>query len=154
MPDWIGHVTAAWIICRLLSLKYNEFNTANTILVMIGAILPDLYKSFIFYPAMNNYLMILHLPIGTLIVAGMFSILFFDKKKAFLLLTLGFLTHYILDVLQMDFNGGMYFLFPFNWYQLTFGLITTDNWYVTLFILGVAGVVYIVTTLLNKSKEE
>jgi hypothetical protein len=150
MPDWIGHVTAAWIICRLLSLKYKEFDTTNTVLVMIGSILPDLYKVVIFFPGMKNLLMILHIPVGTLIVAGIFSILFLDKKKAFLLLTLGILTHYILDMLQLDFNGGMYLLFPFSWYQFTFSLITTDNVYFTLGMLATAVLVYIITFLINK----
>lgn len=152
MPDWIGHVASAWILCRILSLKYKEFNTANTVLVMIGSILPDLYKIFIFYPGMENYLMIFHLPIGTLIVAGMLSIFFHDKKKAFLLFTLGFITHYVLDMLQMDFNGGMFIFYPFNWYQLTFGLISTDNWYFTLLILGIAVLVYVATKYIKNEK--
>jgi hypothetical protein len=153
MPDWIGHVASAWILCRILSLKYEEFNTANTVLVMIGSILPDLYKSFIFFPWMNHYLMIIHLPIGTLIIAGILSILFLDKQRAFLFFTLGFVTHYLLDMLQMDFNGGMFIFYPFNWYQITFGLITTDNWYFTLLILGISIIVYLVTTFVKQENK-
>lgn len=153
MPDWVGHVLSAWILCRILSLKYEEFNTANIVLVMIGSILPDLYKSFIFFPDLKNYLMIIHLPIGTLIIAGMLSIFFIDKKRAFLLFTLGILTHYFLDMLQMDFSGGIFIFYPFNWYQFTFGLISTDNWYFTLSILGFAVLVYAVTRFIKMKKK-
>jgi hypothetical protein len=120
---------------------------------MIGSILPDLYKSFIFFPGMNYYLMIIHLPIGTLIIAGILSILFLDKQRAFLFFTLGFVTHYLLDMLQMDFNGGMFIFYPFNWYQITFGLITTDNWYFTLLILGISILVYLVTTFVKQENK-
>lgn len=156
MPDWIAHVTAAWILCRLLNLKYKEFNTANTVLVMIGSLLPDLYKFVIpidlFMPGFNDYFAILHIPAGTLIIAGIISLLFEEKKKAFLLFSLGVFTHYVLDVLLVNINGGMYLFYPLSWEQLKLGLVATDDWHFTLGVLAVGVVVYIITAVINKKK--
>jgi len=44
MPDWIAHVLVAWTCCTLLGFKYKQFNTPNTVIAMIGSLIPDLFK--------------------------------------------------------------------------------------------------------------
>jgi hypothetical protein len=44
MPDWITHVLVAWTVCTVLSFKFKQFNSANTVICMGGALIPDVYK--------------------------------------------------------------------------------------------------------------
>jgi len=44
MPDWITHIAVAYILCTLLGFKYKEFNTGNTVLAMVGSVIPDFIK--------------------------------------------------------------------------------------------------------------
>lgn len=154
MPDWIVHVTVAWMLCRVLNLKFKEFNSANTILVMIGSLLPDLFKFVIFLPNYRDYLEILHIPFGTLIVAGIFSLFFENKKMAFLMLSVGVVTHYILDMLVFDVNGGLYLFYPLNWYQIKFGLIASDDWHFTVLVLFAALLIYIITKYIKNHNKK
>ena len=41
--DWMAHVAFVFIVCALLALKWPVFGGRNTVLVMIGALLPDLF---------------------------------------------------------------------------------------------------------------
>lgn len=112
MPDWITHIAAAYILCTILGFKYKQFNTSNTVIAMVGALIPDIIKINIIlnYLGYNfwNLLTPIHLPIGSFIIAGMISLLFEEKKTVFLFLSLGVVTHYALDVLMV--GSGMYLL--------------------------------------------
>jgi hypothetical protein len=44
MPDWVTHILVAWTLCRILRFKFDEFNSANTMLVITGGLIPDLAK--------------------------------------------------------------------------------------------------------------
>ncbi|MEN4005939.1 MAG: hypothetical protein PQ964_01035 [Methanobacteriaceae archaeon] len=43
MPDWITHVLVAWTICTVSGF-FKQFNPANTVICMVGALIPDVYK--------------------------------------------------------------------------------------------------------------
>ncbi len=149
MPDWVTHIAVAYTLCTILGFKYREFNTANTVLVMVGAVIPDVVKVGIIADILGygvwDYLWPIHLPVGSLIVAGMMSLLFQDKKKTLLFFTLGVATHYGLDLLLFNVSGGIALFYPFYWGQWQLDLVTTDSYYTTIIALVLALVVFLIS---------
>ena len=148
MPDWVTHIAVGWTLCRILSFRYREFNTTNTMIVIAGALIPDISKialglSWIGIDV-TDYLAILHIPSGSIIVAGMISLLFPEKKKAFLFLGLGVLTHYCLDLILEHVSGGIYLLYPFIWWQWQLEITNSSDYLITLLALCIAGLVYLI----------
>jgi len=155
MPDWITHLLAAWMLCTILSFKYKEINPAYTVVCMAGALIPDLFKITIPLGSMGikveNFLMPVHLPIGSLIIAGIFTLFFKENKKLVLsLLVLGVATHYALDLLLINLNGGMKLLFPLSWNSWTLNIIPDDDLNITILAVGLAMVVYFVSVWFKK----
>jgi hypothetical protein len=149
MPDWITHILAAWTLCTILGFKYKEFNPANTAICMVGALLPDTFKIVIPLGLIGihaeNFLMPFHLPIGSFIIASIFTLFFKERKIVFSFLVLGFLTHYALDLLLTNLNGGIYLLFPFSWNFWQFDVIPDDDFHSTILAVGLAIMVYSVS---------
>jgi hypothetical protein len=148
MPDWVTHILVAWTLCRILRFKFDEFNSANTMLVITGGLIPDLAKivlglKFIGIDA-YDYLATLHIPSGSFIVAGIISLLFPEKKKAFLFLGLGVLTHYCLDIILEHVSGGIYLLYPFSWWQWQLEITNSSDYLITLLALCIASIVYLI----------
>jgi hypothetical protein len=148
LPDWIVHVAVAWTVCRVFRFRYQSFDPPNTAIAMVGSVIPDLMKlSMIFeFFGMDglDYLIPLHLPVGSVLLAAIISLLFEDKKTVFLFLALGLATHFLLDLLLMQINGGMYLLFPFSWQTMSLNLVPNDDYYLTIVAIFVALSVYIV----------
>lgn len=155
MPDWVTHIAVAWTLCRILSFKFKEFNSANTLIVITGALIPDISKIVLglrlFGIDASDYFATIHIPTGLVIVAGIFSLLFPEKKKAFLFLGLGILTHYILDSLLEHVSGGIYLFFPFNWWQWQLELTNSSDYWITLLALSVAALVYLIGREFDKN---
>ena len=149
MPDWVAHIAAAYIICAVLAFRYRQFNTPNMVLVMVGAVLPDLVKVAMIGDVLGysywDLIWPMHLPVGSLLIAGMASLLFKERKTAFLFFILGVATHYILDLLLYNVSGGLALLFPFYWGTWQLDLFTTENYYFTLAVLLVALAVYLIS---------
>ena len=150
MPDWITHLLAAWMLCTILSFRYKQINPAYTVVCMAGALIPDTFKIVIplglFGINIQNVIMPFHLPVGSLAIAGLFTLFFKDHKKLVLsLLVLGVATHYALDLLLTNLGGGMALLFPFSWKTWAFNFIPDDDWHITLLAMGLTAVVYVVT---------
>lgn len=156
MPDWVTHIVVAWILCRILSFKYNEFDAANTMIVITGALIPDFSKIImvlkVFGMDLSEYLSVIHIPTGSVIVAGMLSMLFPDKKKTFLFLGLGIATHYSLDMILEHVSGGIYLLFPFSWFQWQFEITNSSDYWLTLLSLCVAGIIYLIGREIDRNK--
>ena len=147
MPDWITHILTAWMICTILSFKYKQINPAYTVVCMVGALIPDTFKIVIPLGIMGihaeNFFMPFHLPIGSLIIASLFTLFFKERKKLVLsLLVLGVATHYALDLLIINLNGGMTMLFPFSWDVWAINVIPADDYHITILAIGLALVVY------------
>ncbi len=149
MPDWITHILAAWTLCTILGFKYKQFNPANTAVCMVGALIPDTFKIVIPLGFMGihaeNLLMPFHLPIGSFIIAGIFTLFFKERKLILSFLALGVLTHYALDLLLTNLNGGMALLFPFSWNAWQLDIIPDDDFHITILAIGLALVVYSVS---------
>ena len=158
MPDWITHLLAAWMICTILSFKYKQINPAYTVVCMVGALIPDTFKIVIPLGIMGikaeNILMPFHLPIGSLIIASLFTLFFKDHKKLVLtLLVLGVATHYALDLLLINLDGGMELLFPFSWNSWALNVIPDDDYHITILAIGLALVVYSVSFWVRKRRD-
>ncbi len=149
MPDWVVHVAVAWSLCRILRFKYPQFNQPNTVLVMVGSVFPDALKVSILFELMGqdwwDYIYVVHLPIGSFLLAGIASLLFQKKKEAFLFLSLGIITHYALDLLLIQMGYGMYLFYPASWMGFTMNLVPNDDYYITIVALIIAIVVYVLS---------
>lgn len=156
MPDWVTHIAVAWTICRILSFKYEEFDAANTMIVITGALIPDFSKVIMVFKVfgidLSEYLSVIHIPTGSVILAGMVSMLFPEKKKTFLFLGLGILTHYCLDMILEHVSGGIYLLFPFSWWQWQFEITNSSDYWLTLLALCIAGMVYLIGKEIDNKK--
>jgi hypothetical protein len=146
VPDWIVHIAVPYIICRILYFRYPVFNSANTVLAMLGALLPDIVKlgmvAQLYSINIDDYLAAFHIPLTSLVLAGLISIFFQKKKLAFLFLTLGVLTHYALDVLLIHVGEGYYLFFPISWEIFHLDLISPDDYYITIVVVCVAVLLY------------
>jgi len=140
MPDWITHILVAWTSCKILGFKFREFDNENTVLVMVGSLIPDIFKIYIpldfFGIYLQNFIYPIHLPLGSLIMATLITLLFRDKKMVFVFLIFGFFTHYALDSLLTYVSGGMELLFPFSWTEWQLRIIPVDD-YNLMLIAGV-----------------
>ena len=135
MPDWLAHVLFAYILCRVLGIKFKVFSNENTAIVMVGSLIPDIVKIGLVFDLAGveiwDFITPLHTPAGSLLVAALISLLFCNLT-VFLLLVIGFTIHYVLDFLMGHVSGGMLLLFPFSWGEYQLGLIQSDNYYITL----------------------
>ncbi len=154
MPDWITHILVAWTLCTILGFKYKQFNPANTAVCMAGALIPDTFKIVIPLGFMGihaeNFLMPLHMPVGSIIVASIFTLFFKERKIVLSFLLLGVLTHYALDLLLTNLNSGIYLLFPFSWNSWQLDIIPDDDFHITIVAIILAVLVYLVSVHLKK----
>jgi len=154
MPDWIVHIAVAWTICSILSFKYSQFNMGNTVIAMIGSILPDISKFLIILNFLSHGLIdsaAIHTPLASLTLAGLISLFFLEKKSAFLFLSLGILTHYLLDVLLI--GPGMTLLFPFSWLGFELGIVPADDYNITIIALILTLTVYLLSRWYERNKK-
>lgn len=149
MPDWITHIAVAYTLCTLLGLRYKQFNTANTVLVMVGAVIPDAVKVGMIFDLAGlgiwEYIWPLHLPVGSLIIITIIALLFKEKKSAFLFLLLGVATHFGLDLLLKNVAGGIILFYPFYWGSWQLGLVATDDYIITIISLVLALIAYLIS---------
>jgi hypothetical protein len=158
LPDWVAHIAVAWTLCRILSFRYKEFNAANTMIVITGALIPDISKLILVFRVLgldlSEYLSVIHIPTGSVVIAGMISMLFPKKKQTFLFLGLGILTHYCLDIFLEHVSGGIYLLFPFTWLQWQLEITNSSDYLVTLLALCIAGIVYLIGKEVDKKQSK
>jgi hypothetical protein len=76
-------------------------------------------------------------------VAGIISFLP-EKKKVFLFLELGVLTHYSLDLILEHVSGGIYLLYPCTWWQWQLEVTNSSDYLITLLALCIAGRAYLI----------
>ncbi|MFA5102182.1 MAG: metal-dependent hydrolase [Candidatus Thermoplasmatota archaeon] len=138
MADWLTHTLIGWITGRTTK--------QDIALVVIGALLPDLTKLTLLFTWLGIYdhqfFDPLHLPIGALLVAGIIAVFFQDIKKAFLALSIGVTTHFLLDFFLVHTQGGIKLLFPFSWDGWQVYWYRSDDYRVTIVALVAALLVY------------
>ncbi len=141
MPDWLTHTIAGWITGKTAKIDVS--------LVIIGSLIPDLVKIELVFNALkintHAFFAPLHTPAGSLLVAGSIAFLFPKVREAFLFLSVGIATHFILDFFLLHTSGGIKLLFPLSWNEWQIHAIRSDNYWVTIFAVGIALAFYFVT---------
>jgi len=146
MPDWLTHILVPWILCQILGMKFKVFTRKNTIVVMAGALIPDIVKIGLlleFFDINTKFLYPLHTPAGSLVSTAIISLMFEKTRVVFPLLFLGVSTHFALDFLIGHVSGGMLLLFPFGWEGYQLGLIQSVDYYVSAVTVLTASAIYV-----------
>jgi hypothetical protein len=155
--DWMAHIAFVFIVCALLALRWPVFGGRNTVLVMIGALLPDIFKLYLPLRLIGvnagDALMLFHIPIGTLLVCGLCALLFEEgtRERAFLLFAFGMVTHYALDGLLISVTGGLVLLYPLSWETWQLDLVRPDNWLGTTILVAVAALTWVVLRVWSRA---
>ncbi len=154
MPDWLTHITVAWIVCTVLGFKFQAFKQPYIAICMVGALIPDIVKISILLNYFNLYtfylLAAIHTPAGSIIIASIISLLFKEKKLILGFLVLGIGTHYFMDLLLNDINSEIYLFYPFSWSYWQLGLFSNTDYLITIVSLITALIVYLISINVNK----
>ena len=144
MPDWITHILVAWTLCTILGFRFKQFSQQNISVVIMGALIPDIFKIYLVLRLIGiqaqSFLTPIHLPVGSIVVAGIISLFFAERKLIFFFLILGISTHYVLDLLML--NGGISFLYPFAPLKWQIGIISVTDYSLTIISIITASIVY------------
>jgi membrane-bound metal-dependent hydrolase YbcI (DUF457 family) len=155
MTDIFSHILIGYAVAAVISPRYDWFNDQWITVVLVGAMLPDLDKIGLVLSesVIQQTLGIpfsweaLHLPVGTLVVCGMLSVLAGDcyRRRVFGLLLLGAATHYLLDAFAVFTAGYSYpFLWPLWWQHFPAGGVYQSSDQLPVIIAGgVAAIVYL-----------
>lgn len=153
MPDWITHVLVAWTLVTVLGFRYKQFSQSNAAIVVLGALIPDIYKITLildpFRVYMDSFLTPIHLPIGSLLIAATFSLFFVKSKSIFLFLILGIGTHFALDLLL--FGAGMELLYPLSPLKFEIGIISVTDYSITIISIVLALIVFFIYKKVNNT---
>ncbi len=151
MPDWLTHTLAGWITGKAIKMEVG--------LIVLGSLVPDLkYINYaflkIFSVNLHTYLDVFHTPVGAFLIGGIFALFFKDIKKAFILVSIGITTHFILDFFLTHAAGGMRLLFPFSWGEWQLYLIRAEDYRMTIIAFIAAVLVYIIYYYRDKRLQE
>jgi hypothetical protein len=153
MPDWTTHVLVAWSLGTILGFRFKQFSQRNVAIIMLGALIPDLYKITLvlgsFGINLQGFLMPIHLPAGSLLIAAIISLFFIEKRLIFIFLAIGVGTHYALDLLM--FSGGMEIFYPFSALKFQIGIISVTEIRATILSIILASIVLLVYKIVNKN---
>ena len=147
MSDWITHIGVAYGPGRLLDRD-------RVRLVLLGAVLPDAATPLVvaanlvhFHPgAIESYLQPLQAPLPTLLLAASLAWLTPTFGRSFLALAFGVLTHYVLDLSQIRYGGGIYLRYPLDFWSPSLDLYWPESaTNVVLLALGTLGTVWALT---------
>jgi hypothetical protein len=144
----MAHVAFVFILCALLAFKWPVFGGRNTVLVMIGALLPDIFKLYLPLQLLSinaqDSLALFHIPVGTALVCGVCALFFEEgtRERVFLLFAFGMVTHYALDVLLVQVARGLVLLYPLSWSNWHLDLVRPDNWLGTTILVAAALLVF------------
>jgi membrane-bound metal-dependent hydrolase YbcI (DUF457 family) len=155
MPDLLSHALVAFALGTIISVRYQWIDRRWVTVLMIGAIVPDTeeLKLLVSDPVVEQLLGVpfswelLHLPIGTLLVCLLGTLLVGDgyRRRVFALLVVGASTHYALDLLAVFATGYSYpLLWPLSDYHVPAGDLyqSSDRWPLCVaFVFAVVAVV-------------
>ena len=149
------HILTAWTVSTLLGFRFKQFTQPYSAIVILGALIPDLYKIHYLFELiglqLGSYFMFIHLPIGSLLIAGIIVQFFERRKFVYFLLVLGIFTHFALDLLL--FSGGMSLLYPLSLAKYQIGIISATDPNITTLSIIIALVVYLFYRKVNLQKK-
>jgi len=145
MPDWLAHVLFAYVMCWVVSLRFNVFGNAKTGVVLLGALLPDVVKINLLFQLLGldvwDFIAVLHTPVGSLLLAALLSLFFNRPGEVFPLFLFGSATHFFLDFLLIRLGGGLLFFFPFSWTGYQLEIIQIDNYSIALILVFISVII-------------
>jgi membrane-bound metal-dependent hydrolase YbcI (DUF457 family) len=149
MPDWLTHSLIGWITGKTTKQDIS--------LLVIGSLLPDISKLYLLFNWLSHtttedFFLPIHTPFGAILIACIITLFFKDIKKAFIPLTIGITTHFILDFFLLNVSGGMPLFYPFSWQEWQLGLIRSDDYTMTILALLAAILVYASYRIYEKRK--
>ena len=148
MPDWVTHSMVAWITGKTTNIDVG--------LVVIGSIIPDLSKinqvAIWLGTDFRSYFDPLHAPICALIIGAIIALFFENIKKAFIVIVIGIMTHFLLDFFLIGITKGTQFLYPVSLKYWRFNFIVAD-FRITLITVIIAFVIYSIYFYLNKKRK-
>lgn len=141
MADILTHVLVAYVIATLLSWRYEWITYPFITLVMLGAMLPDLSRLELLFPAATIEATLglpwswtpLHRVGGTALVVYLGALLAPKRhqRAVFVLVAVGAASHYALDLLLYRPSGlTTPFFWPFTTHHFAFDgfYLSTDRW--------------------------
>lgn len=141
MADVLTHVLVGYIVGTVLSIRDDRLTSSDVTMVMIGALSPDFAKIGLIVPSETVGSVVgfpfewgaLHTLGGTVVVVCLGSLLVAPdyRRRAVVLLSIGALTHHVLDVALLTVTGYAYPVFwPLTEYHLPAGNLYTssDRW--------------------------
>ncbi|MFX0095109.1 MAG: metal-dependent hydrolase [Candidatus Hodarchaeota archaeon] len=146
MPDWITHIIVCWFLYQfLVKLEYITHDRHLEMLMLLGATLPDLNRTFLIgeflrlfisFPIYDAYF-IFHTSVGSILVAGIIVQFFDERKKSFGFILIGLVTHFALDSLLFSIAGGTMLFFPLTTAKIHLNLLYSDDMSYMFLALGV-----------------
>lgn len=157
MPDWIGHFGFAYLIAKVL-------RTPHVVLVLIGAIIPDLVRVWniveLFAPADRTISFMIGLPFHSLLFGVFLTVAisaFFIRGVTFrertLLMGLGMGSHLLLDATMQYTIAGVRLLIPFSYGRIEVLNILPSQDPLPAIILGSAALIVFLVSEFRKRKK-
>lgn len=146
MPDWLTHSMFAWIIGKITK--------QDVVLLVVGSLIPDLVKIALLFTWLGvndvSFFEPLHTPIAAFLIAGIITIFFQEPKKAVLPISIGIITHFILDFFLVHTHPTLKLLFPFSWEEWQYSLVRSDDIRMTIIAFLAALLVYTIYRYFEK----
>ena len=152
MPDEFSHVIIAFFIAEGMRLD----KTWKKTVVIFGSVIPDIYKllhliQFIFklpsatFRTLSWFFIPLSAISGSFVMLCIISLLFFRtdyRKEVFLFLFIGTISHLVADLFILHFSGGSKYFIPFSRFEISFNLVKSENYLMTI-VSGVLAGIYL-----------
>lgn len=160
MPDLITHLFFSHLFKRPFELFQKDRHILPfRLLLYLGTILPDILTRpwYIIFPATKQWTACLHTPLCAILFCLLLSQLFDPaiQKKVFINLATGTVLHFLLDAFQFQIIDSYFWLFPFSWKNVGYGLFNAGDLipFIPLWILLIIILETIIYFLKHKPKK-
>lgn len=154
MPDLCSHVLGGYTVGKIIAK-----GTSVISLVLLGAILPDLYEKplGLVFPHLHYYLLASHSIWVQFCLCMLIAINIKvpESRKAFVYLFTGALSHLFLDSLQYTIRRDHYpFFAPISYVELPLFLVPSERWIWILIPLSILSLCVFILSKKFKNIEE
>lgn len=139
MPDLLSHLIIGLILAEVFNIKKKS-------LVVLGALLPDLFAKFdliFFYTGIEKIFTFasFHTPIMFFLLSILIAVLFrYSRLKTILFLNIGSMSHFLSDLTIKHFSGaGIRIFFPFSMKNYSLSLIWPEQ---SIYVLVISLFIY------------
>ena len=156
MTELLTHVLVGFILGTVLSFRFDWVERQFVTVVMVGAVLPDLWQIGLVVPSetvqealgLPFYWFVLHTPFGTILSVSIVTLVVDGpyRKRVFGLLLAGAASHFVLDSLLINpsiFSSVLFWPVATELLPLPMVIVSSDRWPAAL-ALCAAVVVWVV----------